>query len=139
MDRRIRGRTVDVVIAAKWSVTTPTMLSLNHRRRCPSCKTSVPYTRLWLRSWTWARWSCHECNAQLRFNLSRRILIGFLIASTGFAIVAVSRLAQLSPTVLERIAIGFFTLAIWMSFWFFLDRVDLVKVDQQNGYPEERR
>lgn len=116
-----------------WLIGTATMLSLTPRC-CPSCKTAVPFTRLWLRAWIWARWSCHECNAQLRFSLSRRIFLGFLIGSTGVAIVAASRLLQLSPTtVLERISVAFCVFAIWMSFWFLLERIDLVKEDHRGG------
>jgi len=48
--------------------------SMKHRC-CPECTAPVPWTRLWLRAWIWARWPCQNCGVSLRFDMRRRLAV----------------------------------------------------------------
>ncbi len=43
---------------------------------CPRCRTPVPKTRRFFKSWAWARWDCATCGSTLGFSIGRRLWIG---------------------------------------------------------------
>ena len=54
--------------------------------RCPVCRTRVPWRRLWLTGWSWAKWPCSKCGMTLGFDLSRRMLIAVSIGISFFVV-----------------------------------------------------
>lgn len=61
---------------------------LRHRR-CPCCGNSVPWTRLWLRGWVWAKWPCRNCGVTLTFSGRRRLAVAVLwtaLSSTTYVV-----------------------------------------------------
>ena len=55
------------------------MKSQNHRDCCPVCGQRVLWSRMYLRSWTWAAWPCESCGTLLRFRWANRLLCALLI------------------------------------------------------------
>ena len=47
----------------------------NSARDCPVCGHVVPWSRYWLRSWSWAEWPCPNCGTILGFARARRRLM----------------------------------------------------------------
>ena len=49
--------------------------TLTAARDCPVCAEPVHWTRYWLKSWAWAKWSCPRCRSILGFDKKRRSLM----------------------------------------------------------------
>ena len=91
------------------------------RRSCPHCRSSMSWIRITLRALFVKEWTCHHCDARLRFDNERRDWVSWVVilVSVTFIIWSIGRLTipgQLIPP---------FLLCI---FSVFLERVAVVEI-----------
>lgn len=112
---------------------------------CPSCGSRVPWKRLWLKAWIWARWPCAECGAKLQFNRTRRVVAAVASTTVGYVIVFPALLLILFaemfdiPTLLAwttSIAVSLVAIGVMIFLAWLIDGVQLdtrePKVDVNN-------
>lgn len=52
------------------------MTPVFHSHSCPNCGHRANWSRLYLKSWVWARWSCECCGQTLGFDSRQRRVVG---------------------------------------------------------------
>ena len=90
---------------------------------CPHCRFPLPWKRLYLANWPWARWKCAHCGSTLAFDGNRRGLLGIALVGTMFGGWA---LEAHVPGSSARTFYGLATV-LWMFLFYRFDRVIVVQ------------
>jgi hypothetical protein len=116
--------TVGAIIGLLVGVVLSAVGERRRSRCCPACGAKVPWQRLWLKNWAWARWPCRGCGSILTFDYGRRVIAAMVASLLAISISGLAFLAAppaIAPSLLCWVLPGAAFLTAIMAYAF--DRV----------------